>query len=191
MKKCKKCNRDTENEIPLLQVKTLHIRSFGGEKQIQALGDIKVEGICRECVEKYRKSILNPNAHILKIAALCILMMLSGIALAVLSDDRVFKLPAIGAIVCGGLIMYTDIKSTLDKRNNVRNMTEEESFHNLSTELLKRYMPKKSEDADLTYIGIEPGMRNAKLDTMVLKYDLLPEIAKKALVVIKQYYDKA
>ena len=50
--KCIRCGRQAEHPVRALEVRTLHVRSIGGERRVQALGDEKESAVCENCARE-------------------------------------------------------------------------------------------------------------------------------------------
>ena len=65
--KCVKCGQEhAQYHFRVLQVQTLHVRDFGKNSRIQALGDFEEYSVCAACAEeKYDRYVhLSPTAQI-------------------------------------------------------------------------------------------------------------------------------
>lgn len=58
--KCIRCGGQTAYPIRALEVRTLHVRSMGGERRVQALGDEKEGAVCEACAKAQLALSLDP-----------------------------------------------------------------------------------------------------------------------------------
>ena len=51
--KCVRCGGDAAYPVRAIEVRTLHVRSIGGEKRVQALGDERESAVCEACARAF------------------------------------------------------------------------------------------------------------------------------------------
>ena len=114
--KCIRCGDPAAYPIRALEVRTLHVRSIGGERRVQALGDEKHSAVCEACARAQLSLSTDPRRaakkQILPFAA----VLAAGILIEILTflfvkDSRqVFILLGIAALVCGALGIYDALR---------------------------------------------------------------------------------
>ena len=160
--KCVRCGGEAAYPIRAQEVRTLHVRSIGGEKRVQALGDEKHGAVCEACARKQLALSLDPvraaKPQLLTFGAVIAAGILIGAAtlLFVKESRQVFLLLGIAAL------------------------PEAEALEEAAWDVFTAEAPKKEDVNDLTYIPVnEKTLRRKNGDLMVL-YKLLPEIAVEA-----------
>ncbi len=184
--KCVRCGGEAAYPIRALEVRTLHVRSIGGEKRVQALGDEKHGAVCEACARKQLALSLDPvraaKPQLLTFGAVIAAGILIGAAtlLFVKESRQVFLLLGIAALVCGGLGIYDALRKAKEKAAALRALPEAEALEEAAWDVYTAEVPKKEDVNDLTYIPVnEKTLRRKNGDLMVL-YRLLPEIAVEA-----------
>ena len=183
---CIKCGGPVSSPVRALEVRTLHVRSIGGERRVQALGEEKESAVCKACAQKQLELSLNPAKAakpqfvpfgIVFAAGLVII----ALTLLLIKESRqVFILLGIAALVCGVLGIYDALRKAKEKAASLRSLPETEALEEAAWDVFLAEAPKKEDDNDLTYIPVnEKTLRRKNGDLMIL-YKLLPEIAVEA-----------
>ena len=82
--KCIKCGREhNDYHFRVLQVQTLHVRDFGKNSRIQALGDFEQYSVCAVCAEEKYAATMDIRKSMGKTMILWSLIMVLGAVLAV------------------------------------------------------------------------------------------------------------
>lgn len=186
MEICINCGKETEYEIRVLEVQTLHIRDWSGERKVQALGDFRKYAVCADCAEEKLKKTMDFGRSVLSGCISFGFILLLGIALAVCfwTEGGPLRLLGLAAAVCGVLGTYATLQNGLERRKYYKAHSREEAFWQSAWELLLEKAPKKSEDSDLTYIPVTSKTLSMKNGDLMIHYGLLPEIAIKAYELI-------
>ena len=58
--RCIRCGGPAAYPLRALEVRTLHVRSMGGERRVQALGDEKESAVCEACAKAQLGLALDP-----------------------------------------------------------------------------------------------------------------------------------
>lgn len=183
---CLKCGTDSPDVLKfrVLEVHTLHIRDFSGERIIQALGESNEYEICTACASEEVQALLLPAGRIVR---MCLPFVLLGTVGAVLSVLLTFGdfMPAIRvigplAVIVGVIGTAGKIRDILRERESVSKMNHDEAVRYSAWQLLLRYAPKKFGDNDITYIPVSKDTLNMTPSLLAENYDLLPSISVKA-----------
>ena len=68
---CIKCGKEHKDyHFRVLQVQTLHVRDFGKNSKIQALGDFEEYDVCAACAQEKYDSTVQVSAAVKKLCAL-------------------------------------------------------------------------------------------------------------------------
>ena len=184
--KCVRCGGEAAYPIRALEVRTLHVRSIGGEKRVQALGDEKTGSVCEACAREQLALSLDPiraaRPQLAAFGAVIAAGILIGAAalLFVKESRQVFLLLGIAALVCGALGVYEALRKAKEKAAALRALPEAEALEESVWDVYIAEAPRKEDVNDLTYIPVnEKTLRRKNGDLMVL-YKLLPEIAVEA-----------
>lgn len=181
--KCIKCGREhNDYHFRTLQVQTLHVRDFGKNSKIQALGDFEEYDVCSACAEEKRSSILNNSAAVKKSVLLYGTLMVLGLVISILTwnGDGVFRLAGLGLLVGSILCLYGGLQSANRKKRDLLVLSEEEALYQCAWECLTDAAPKKQDINDITYIPVDEKTLARKNGDLMILYDLLPEIAIQA-----------
>ena len=184
--KCIRCGDPAAYPIRALEVRTLHVRSIGGERRVQALGDEKHSAVCEACARAQLSLSTDPRRaakkQILPFAA----VLAAGILIEILTflfvkDSRqVFILLGIAALVCGALGIYDALRRATEKDRALRALPEAEALEEAAWDVFEAEAPKKEDQNDLTYIPINEKTLSRKNGDLMILYHLLPEIAVEA-----------
>ena len=184
--KCVRCGGEAVYPVKALEVRTLHVRSIGGEKRVQALGDEKTGSVCEACAREQLALSLDPirasRPQLAAFGAVIAAGILIGAAalLFVKESRQVFLLLGIAALVCGALGVYEALRKAKEKAAALRALPEAEALEESAWDVYIAEAPRKEDVNDLTYIPVnEKTLRRKNGDLMVL-YKLLPEIAVEA-----------
>lgn len=193
MSECLKCGKNAEYTFHTLEVHTLPVRDFNGEKKVQALGGIKDFSVCYACTQEKLNSILNPVSNLLVRCIPGILILILGAVLTVLLWETKDMIPVrmfgAAALFCGATVLYSIIQKTIQQRNEFLLYSQDELLENAAWLCVLGKAPKKFNENDLSYIPIinkTLGLKNG--DLMVL-YNLLPQIAVQAFEKIHSFVE--
>ena len=184
--KCIQCGADAAYPVRALEVRTLHVRSLGGEKRVQALGDFREGAVCERCAKERLALSLNPfraaKRQLLSFGAVFAAGVLIEAAtfLFVKESRQVFLLLGIAALVCGVLGVYDAVRKAKEKAAFLRGLPETEALEEAAWDVFLTAAPKKEDINDLTYIPVNQRTLRRKNGDLMILYKLLPEIAMEA-----------
>lgn len=181
MNQCMICKGDADLMRSFITIRTLNIRSFGGVKRVQGVGEIVEGSVCNHCIHKEIDKALHPfkkNVKNIKKFLLYGFMFVMGILLALFVPDNVIRVFGAAATLCGILCCYGDLKKIIEQKRITAANSEEQNNIQYSLALTINSFPKKKGDEDLTYIPLDKSLTKASLGDLCLEYKLLPEIAK-------------
>lgn len=181
MAECLKCGAAAEFPFRVLEVQTLHIRDLGGEKRVQALGLFQDYAICRDCAQAYLDRLAQRGGVGKKLLPF-LLVLLFGIIVSILcwSGATALRVMGLAAILCGIAGSVTTLQAARKKRAEFSKLPPEEQLYQAAWECLLEVAPRKDGDNDLTYIPVTPQTLKLKNGDLMIVYDLLPAVAKKA-----------
>ena len=173
-----------------LEVHTLHIRDFGGERLVQSLGNFKDFEVSAACAESEARAVLFPVKRIFIKSLPFMILLLIGLGLSLtisLNDNLITAIRAIGplAIFCGvsGIISVT--KKILEQKKFLSSIPFEQALEISAWQYALMKAPKKFNDNDLTYIPINDATLKLTAKELAEKYNLLPAISEKAFNIIR------
>lgn len=181
--KCIKCGREhNDYHFRTLQVQTLHVRDFGKNSKIQALGDFEEYDICSACAEEKYSAIIHNSAAVRKTVLLYGGLMILGLIISILfwNGDGVFRLAGLGIVAGSILCLYGGLQNANKKKRELLILSEEEALYRCAWECLTDAAPQKHDINDLTYIPVDETTLRRKNGDLMILYDLLPEIAVEA-----------
>ena len=189
---CLECKSDSHDAIRfrLLEVHTLHIRDFDGEKIIQALGEFQDYEICTACALEGVRAFLYPAKLILRKCFAFAVLILAGMILTLtltVNDswpllEGVFAVKALGplAVIVGVSGVIGKVRGILRVRESVSKMNHDEAVRYSAYRLVIKNAPKKYQDNDITYIPVSRETQSMSASQLAEEYNLLPAISLKA-----------
>lgn len=186
--KCLSCEKpNPEYSFRVLEVHTLHVRDFDGERLIQALGDERIFELCAACVSEEVRASLFPAMRILRRCAGFVGVLAVGavMSLTLTLSDEMIALRVLGpmCVFVGVSGIFARVKEILARRKVLESMSEPERLKASAWECVLKSAPKKFGDNDITYIPIDEAI-SLQPEELAVKYDLLPPIAAKVYEVI-------
>ena len=181
--KCIKCGREhNDYHFRTLQVQTLHVRDFGKNSRIQALGEFEEYDVCADCAEEKHRSLLDTTTAVRKIVLLYGSLIVVGFVLCVLfwNGEGVFRLAGLGLIAGSILCLIGGVQNATGKKREMLLLTETDALYRCAWECLIDAAPKKQDVNDITYIPVDEKTLQRKNGDLMILYDLLPEIAVQA-----------
>ena len=181
---CIKCGKEHKDyHFRVLQVQTLHVRDFGKNSKIQALGDFEEYDVCAACAQEKYDSTVQVSAAVKKLCALWGTVMAVGLAVALVasrSGDGVLRLAGLGALIGGGLILLGQLQNATKARKELLALNREEALYRCAWECMVDGAPKKNDVNDITYIPVDEKTLSRKNGDLMILYDLVPAIAVEA-----------
>lgn len=181
--KCIKCGREHDDyDFLALQVQTLHVRDFGKNSKIQALGDFEEYSVCAACAEEKHNAAMDVSKTMGKTMLLWSLIMVLGAVLTVAfwKGEGVLRLAGLGALVGGGLFLYGSMRAANEQKRRLILMEKEDALYQCAWECMIDGAPKKNDINDITYIPVDEKTLSRKNGDLMILYDLVPEIAVEA-----------
>ena len=183
--KCIRCGGQAAYPIRALEVRTLHVRSMGGERRVQALGDEKESAVCEACARAQLALSLDPVKAVKPQLFTFGAVAAAGIAIEAvtflfLNRHRIGILLGLAALICGGLGIYEALRKAKEKAASLRALPETEAPEEAAWDVYLAEAPKKEGQNDLTYIPINEKTLARKNGDLMILYQLLPEIAVEA-----------
>ena len=184
--KCIRCGKPAAYPVRALEVRTLHVRSLGGERRVQALGNETEGAVCEACVKAQLDLDTNPikavKPQLIRFGAVFAagLAIIAATLLFVRESKQVFLLLGLAALVCGALGIYDAYRRANEKNRALRALPETEALEKAAWDVYLAEAPKKENDNDLTYIPVCKKTLARKNGDLMILYHLLPEIAVEA-----------
>ena len=180
---CIKCGREHRDyHFKTLQVQTLHVRDFGKNSRIQALGEFEEYSVCADCAEEKYNATVIVDATVKKLGLIWGGVMLLGLILAILSwnGEGVIRLAGLGMLVGGGLVLMGQLQSATRASRELLAKSQEDGLYSSAWACLLDCAPKKNDVNDISYIPVDEKTLARKNGDLMILYDLLPEIAIQA-----------
>ena len=189
---CIVCNSSqAEYRFSVLEVHTLHVRDFDGEKLIQSLGEERVFSVCAACVSEEMRAVRFPAGRILRRCVGFALLLLAGIVLTLILSLRevMFALRALGpmAMFAGAAGIVERVRETLRLRKTLAGMSESEVLRFSAWQCVLKSAPQKYNDNDITYIPAEEAS-SLSPEELAVKYNLLLPVAKHAAGIARKLH---
>lgn len=176
----------------VLEVQTLHIREMGGERRVQALGRFQDHAICRSCAQAHLETILAPGKRLMRRMLPFAAILAAGVTALALGWGQL-PLVVMGAagILCGVVGICSTARNGLKMRREYAALPPEEALARAAWDLLLATVPNKDGENDLTYIPVDERTLAMKNGELMIVYDLLPAVAKKAWDILHGVEDTA
>lgn len=185
MAQCLKCSNSAEFNFSALEVHTLHIRGYDGEKRVQALGKFQDYSVCRSCAEERLSNILSLGPKFFKSCATYTAVLALGIVLTgFFRYDSTLRVMGLAAVACGVLGLISNMRNYTKRKQEYSHLRENEAMTRAAWECVLDLAPKKNGDSDITYIPIDQKTLAMKNGDLMVIYNLLPQIADKAYGLI-------
>ncbi len=119
--KCIRCSKPAAYPVRALEVRTLHVRSLGGERRVQALGNETEGAVCEACAKAQLDLDTNPikavKPQLIRFGAVFAagLAIIAATLLFVRESKQVFLLLGLAALVCGALGIYDAYRRANEK----------------------------------------------------------------------------
>lgn len=184
MTRCLVCAGESKGySFRALEVQTLHVRDYNGEKRVQALGSFRDWTVCEDCARRRLEETLSPGKRLAKACLPFLLVLAGGIFWMLLVHEEAFALRLLGpaAIFCGLAGTVSSVRRAVVQRAQFLKLPREEALKRAAWSCALSAAPNKNGDNDLTYIPVDEETQGLDWKQMVLRYDLLPPIAAQAL----------
>lgn len=181
--KCIKCGKEHNDfHFRVLQVQTFHVRDFGKNSKVQALGDFEEYSVCGDCAREKYDTTMAVDAAVKKLCLIWGTVMLLGLVVTVAfwNGEGVLRLAGLGALVGGGLVLMGQLQTATKAKRELMAMGEEEGMYHCAWLCMIDGAPKKNDINDITYIPVDEKTLARKNGDLMILYDLVPEIAIQA-----------
>lgn len=187
---CLVCKRSQpEYTFNVLEIHTLHIRDFSGERLVQAVGESKSYEVCAACVSSEMQAVLYPARRILRGCLGFVLLIAAGLVLSLARrlEGEVWAVRVLGpmAVVVGVIGAVGKVRTVLRERRELEALGREERERVCAWRCLTKNAPHKHGDNDLTYIPVDEACSLSEKE-LAVQYDLLPPIARKVYELINK-----
>ena len=183
MGNCIKCGKDSFYTFHTIEVHTLPVRDFSGEKKVQALGQKTDFYVCSNCAQKRFDSVFNTFESFFSPSIPAFFLFLAGITVTWYFWQRnaaPFKMLGIGAIICALAVVYTNLQKSAQLKKELGSVEKSEGLEKAAWLCVLEGVPKKYKDNDLSYIPINKKTLALKNGDLMVLYKLLPQIAVQA-----------
>ncbi len=180
---CIKCGKDSFYTFHTIEVHTLPVRDFSGERKVQALGQKTDFYVCSDCAQKRFDSVFNTFESFFSPSIPAFFLFLAGIAVTWYFCQRnavPFKMLGIGEIICALAVVYTNLQKSAQLKKELGSVEKSEGLEKAAWLCVLEGVPKKYKDNDLSYIPINKKTLALKNGDLMVFYKLLPQIAVQA-----------
>ncbi len=172
-----------------LEVHTLHVRDFEGERLIQSLGEFRDFEVSAACAEAEMQAVLFPVKRIFIKTLPFIILFFIGLGFSLtlsMKNNLIFAIRTLGpiALFSGAAGTFSEIKRILEQKKFLSSKAYEERLKISAWQCALKTAPKKFNENDLTYIPINEKTLKLKPEELSEEYNLLPAISKKAFNII-------
>jgi len=183
--KCIRCGGPAAYPLRALEVRTLHVRSIGGERRVQALGGEKESAVCENCARAQLDLTTDPlraaKPQLTAFGAVIAAgIFIEAVTFLFLKGHQIGILLGLAAIICGGLGIYDALRRAKEKAASLRALPEQDALAEAAWDVYLAEAPKKENENDLSYIPVNEKTRARKNGDLMILYHLLPEIAVEA-----------
>lgn len=180
---CIKCGKEhNDYHFRVLQVQTLHVRDFGRNSKVQALGDFEEYSVCEGCAREKYDTTMAVDKAVKKLRLIWGAVMLLGLIVTVAfwNGEGVLRLAGLGALIGGGMIFLGQFQTVTRAKRELLAMGEEEGMYHCAWLSMIDGAPRKNDINDITYIPVDEKTLARKNGDLMILYDLVPEIAVQA-----------
>jgi hypothetical protein len=161
------------------------VRSIGGERRVQALGDEKENAVCKACAKAQLDLSLDPvkaaKPQLMTFSAVIAAgIIIEAVTFLFLKGHQIGILLGLAALACGGLGIYDALHKAKEKAASLRALPEQDALAEAAWDVYTAEAPKKENENDLTYIPVNEKTLTRKNGDLMILYHLLPEIAVEA-----------
>ena len=181
---CLSCNKSpAEYSFRVLEIHTLHVRDFDGEKLIQSLGEERVFSVCAACVSSEMRVSLFPAVRILRECAGFGVLVLVGLVMSLtlsLNPEMMTAIRILGPVgVFTGIAgIVGRVREILSQRKILAGLSENDARRFAAWECVLQNAPKKYGDNDITYIPFDDKTMKMSAAELAEKYNLIPAISR-------------
>ncbi|MBQ6773571.1 MAG: hypothetical protein IJP48_05830 [Synergistaceae bacterium] len=180
----------SDYKFQVLEVHTLHVRDFSGEKIVQALGDFRELSVNTACVESEMRAVIFPVRRILVKVFPFMIIFLAGLVLTFMitlyNYPVAFRIIRPAALFCGGAGMFDSVRKILSERKVLLSLTRDKALEKIAFKCAVESAPAKYNDNDLSYILVDEIKRAESPEELAEKYNLLPAISRKAIELVNR-----
>ena len=174
----------------VLEVHTLHVRDFNGEKIIQALGDFRYLSVNTACVESEMQAVIFPVRRILVKVFPFMIIFLAGLVLTFMitlyNYPVAFRIIGPAALFCGVTGTFDSVRKILSERKILLSLTQDEALNKVAFKCAVKSAPAKYKDNDLSYIPVDEIKCAGSPEELAEKYNILPAISRKAIELVNR-----
>ncbi len=174
--------RESQVEMPFQEVLTLHVRAPSGERRVQALGEVIRTPVCAACLEEYIALETDEKRLVRRLRQRHGLIGLAGALLVAAtrlpSMGRVTLLPGVFALGFGLLGYIKAAKEGKERLKRLGAMDQAEREQALLPGFIRRRLPEKEGENDLSYVPFERGLAALSTAELMRRYGLLKDIAE-------------
>ncbi len=183
--RCIRCGGPVAYPVRALEVRTLHVRSIGGERRVQALGGEKESAVCKACAKAQLDLSTDPvkaaKTQLAAFGAVSVAgLVIEAFAFLFLKGLQIGILLGLAAMICGALGIYDALRGAKEKAAYLRALPEQDALAEAAWDVYLSEAPKKKHENDLSYIPINEKTLARKNGDLMILYHLLPEIAVEA-----------
>ena len=190
---CIRCGREGDFSFRTLSVRTLRVREPLGEKRVQALGKLEDRALCRSCAAEALARRTSLRGSVLPRLLVFGLLLLLGLGLLavrmLLLPERKELMPFAALLIIGSVMgLLGTLREGGAERKELLALDGEAALRRAALLTVLECAPKKSGEEDLSYIPLDEETLRMKNGDLMLRYDLLPEIA---VAAHKQIHEEA
>ena len=181
---CKKCGGEGAESYPLVTVRTMTVRSGGTTQKYHALGEVFSIDLCPACIDAWIQERSQAWPQIRKAAVLPLLLTAVAVAVHFLGLENLIRRAL--CLLFGGFAVAVAVsefsrikKEAADIRAGTGGFTRAHMIEELASTLL----PKKHNDAQLTYLLRSRVLDESQLNALNKEY----QISRKKLASIRAY----
>lgn len=183
MSNCAHCGKaGAEYIFQALEIRTLHLRELRGERWVQGLGELRWCAVCQNCARKRLDSLRTPWTRLFRRLLPFGIVLLFGVGVLGLlrPAERPFQMFGAAATICGAVGLVSTIRSAWRLQRAWSTKPPEVALEDAAWDYALEILPRKKDDADITYLPINQETRAMDHAELSRRFDLLPPIAKEA-----------
>ena len=190
--RCGKSDNGNGYAFRAIEIHTLHIRDFGGERRVQSVGDFREFDICEECAELELQAAVSRKAALRRCLPFVVVFVLGAVltlTVTVKSGVTALRIPGPAALFCGAAGCLSSLRDAARRARFMRGMNREDALRQSAWDSVLKFAPRKFNENDLTYIPqnfSDSSKEKQTPEDLITNYDLLPPIAERAFQLLQE-----
>ncbi len=181
---CRKCGGDGADGFPLVAFRTMTLRSGGKIRKYQAMGEVLSVDLCPACIDAWTAERSEPRHQIIRAMKFPVLLAVLAVVIHFLGQNDILRW-ALCALFSGFAVAIAVTEYCRIRRevSDIRAVRGNFSRNHMIEELAASLLPRKHEDAHLSYVLRSRVMDEKQHQQISREYGL----SRKKLASVRNY----